>query len=455
MRLTRFSKFNNRLRQGVGMGLPVLAAVGLLAGESQAQVTFAKDVAPILQQNCQECHRPGSIGPMPLLTYEQVMPYAGLIKYKVANRLMPPWHVDKTVGIQDFKADLSLSDEEIETIVSWADAGAPLGDPADMPPPRDFPAFSDVWQFEEMFGRPPDLVISNPLFKLHAAGLDQWPDLEVPLEGLDEERYMFAIEAQPSTPEARYVFHHGGPSLIQDGERTGLMNSPAGKVGEILPEDSGKLIKPGATIRYGLHLFPIGREVDVVMNWGLWFYPKGEKPKYETPGEVQVASHHGPDWGTGTLRAHEMLMPPNSIQMLRGTRVLDKPWRIHSIRAHMHLRGKYQSLEAIYPDGRRAILNKINFQHRWHTAFTYEDWARPLLPKGTVLITTTWFDNTLNQVSNPDPNQWVTYGQRSVDDMAHMWIGMTEIPEEDFEAMVAEREGLLLERQRIVAREEQ
>ena len=144
----------------------------------------AKDVAPILQQNCQECHRPGSIGPMPLLTYEQVMPYAGLIKYKVANRLMPPWHVDKTVGIQDFKADLSLSDEEIETIVSWADAGAPLGDPADMPPPRDFPAFSDVWQFEEMFGRPPDLVISNPLFKLHAAGLDQWPDLEVPLEGL-------------------------------------------------------------------------------------------------------------------------------------------------------------------------------------------------------------------------------------------------------------------------------
>jgi hypothetical protein len=113
----------------------------------------------------------------------------------------------------------------------------------------------------------------------------------------------------------------------------------------------------------------------------------------------------------------------------------------------MHLRGVYQTLEAIYPDGRREILNKIDFQHRWHTAFTYEEWARPLLPKGTVLITTSWYDNTIDHESNPDPNQWVVYGQRSVDDMAHMWIGMTEIPQEDFEQMVADRERVLKERE--------
>jgi hypothetical protein len=104
------------------------------------------------------------------------------------------------------------------------------------------------------------------------------------------------------------------------------------------------------------------------------------------------------------------------------------------------LRGKYQTIEAVYPDGRREILNKVNFQHQWHTAFVYEDDARPLLPKGTMLITSTWFDNTVNNPNNPDPDQWVLYGQRSVDDMAHMWVGVTYIEEEDFERMVEERE---------------
>ena len=220
------------------------------------------------------------------------------------------------------------------------------------------------------------------------------------------------------------------------------MNSPAGKVGEMLPDDAGKLFKPDATVSYSFHLFPIGKEVDVVMQWGVWFYPKGERPKYETPGEEQVRAHHG---HCCSSRAYDLILPPNSTAMLRGVRVLDQNTRIHSIRPHMHLRGKYQTVEAIYPDGRREVINKINFQHRWHTAYTYEEWARPLLPKGTVLITTSWFDNTPNQESNPDPNQWVTYGQRTVDDMSHMWIGMTYIPDEDFNVMVEERERRLKE----------
>jgi hypothetical protein len=412
-----------------------MVAADMMGEESP---TYARDVAPILQKNCVVCHRPGAIAPMSLLTYENAKQYAPLIKYRVENRLMPPWHLDNTLGIQAFKNDISLPDEEIETIVRWVDTGAPMGDLSDLAPPVVFDD-SDRWQFEEYYGRPPDLVIQNPAFKLHAEGLDQWPELDAPLEGLDEERWMMAIEAKPS-PETRYVFHHGGPSLRQDGERTGLMNSPAGKVGEMFPVDAGKLIKPDATIRYSLHLFPAGHEVDVVMQWGMWFYPKGEKPTYETPGEVQVASH-GQLLGIPTSsRAPDLIVPPNGTQMLRGVRVLDKPTRIHSIRAHMHLRGKYQTIEAVYPDGRREILNKVNFQHQWHTAFVYEDDARPLLPKGTMLITSTWFDNTVNNPNNPDPDQWVLYGQRSVDDMAHMWVGVTYIEEEDFERMVEERE---------------
>ncbi len=424
-----------------GVALAVFGAFGLPSqaafAADRAPVTFAKDVAPILQEKCQSCHRPGAIGPMSLLTYEEARPWASSIKKRVAARLMPPWHIDKTVGIQEFKNDISLSDEQIDTIVRWVDSGAPLGDKADLPKPATFADYTNTWQFSERYGRPPDLIIKNPAFKLHARGLDQWPEMDAPLEGLDEERWMMAIEARPANTKTRYVFHHGGPNLVQEGQNTGLMNSPAGKVGEILPEDSGKLLKPGATIHYSFHLFPIGEEVDVVMEWGLWLYPKGQKPKFETPGEVQVASHHGTQ---GTLRAHDMLIPPNSTAMLQGTRVIDKPTRIHSVRAHMHLRGTYQTLEAVFPNGKREILSKVNFQHQWHTTFVYKDEVQPLLPKGTVLITTTWYDNTMAHTTNPDPNQWVVYGQRSVDDMAHMWVGMTYIPEEEFKGMLAERE---------------
>ena len=312
---------------------------------------------------------------------------------------MPPWFIDKNIGIQEFKNDISLDVSEIQTISRWVDGGTPLGNAAEVP---DLPVFDDSgrWQFEDVFGRPPDLIVQNPAFRLPAHGLDQWPDLEAPLEGLDEERWMMAIEAKPS-PETRYVFHHGGLSLIQDGVRTGLMNSPAGKTGEMFPTDAGKLLKPGATLEYSLHLFPIGREVDVVMEWGLWLYPRGESPKYETPGEIQVASHR--QLAGSTLRAPDLIVPPGGTVMLQGTRILDKPTRIHSVRPHMHLRGRYQTIEALYPDGRREILNKVDFQHQWHTAFTYEDDARPLLPAGTVLITNTWLDNTADNPNNPDP----------------------------------------------------
>src|SRR5580658_9644532 len=130
----------NGFSAGLSVAVALLGATG--TGHAQTaspnQVTFAKDVAPILQGKCQSCHRAGSIGPMPLLTYTDARPWARAIKQQVVQRNMPPWYIDRSVGIQKFKNDASLSDQEIATIAQWADGGAPMGNAADMPAPRVF-----------------------------------------------------------------------------------------------------------------------------------------------------------------------------------------------------------------------------------------------------------------------------------------------------------------------------
>ena len=121
----------------VALALLALSAMlpAMAVGQS-TEVTFTKDVAPILQASCQTCHREGAIAPMSLITFEDTRPWARAIKDKVSTRTMPPWYIDKNVGVQGFKFDRSLSDDQIATLVAWVDAGAPRGDPGDMPPPR-------------------------------------------------------------------------------------------------------------------------------------------------------------------------------------------------------------------------------------------------------------------------------------------------------------------------------
>jgi mono/diheme cytochrome c family protein len=153
--------------------LPLLAQ-GTDAGHASAPraakraPTYTRDIAPILQQRCQECHQPGSIAPMSLLTYEDAKKYAKRIRYKVAARLMPPWHIDRTVGVQQFKNDPSLTDEQIATITEWVDSGTPMGDPKDAPPPITFPD-PNRWQLAERFGTP-DLVIKSKPYTPSRAG---------------------------------------------------------------------------------------------------------------------------------------------------------------------------------------------------------------------------------------------------------------------------------------------
>src|SRR6266849_3734435 len=152
-----------RMWRRMGFGAAAVAALVIFGSSPTAQstpaskeVTFAKDIAPILQAKCQDCHRVGSMAPMSLTTYEEVRPWVRSIKERLSTHQMPPWHIDRNVGIQKFKNDMSLSDEQIETIVRWVDSGAPMGNPKDMPPPRQWPADNE-WQAAKLLGRP-DIV---------------------------------------------------------------------------------------------------------------------------------------------------------------------------------------------------------------------------------------------------------------------------------------------------------
>ena len=172
-----------------------------------AAVTFAEHIAPILQRSCQECHRPDSMAPMSLLTYEETRPWARSIKARVESREMPPWYLDKTIGIQEFINDISLSDEEIEAIVRWVDAGAPPGDLSRMPPPLEWPS-GDNFRLEVEAGLgPPDTVVRFPPFTMPPVAQDTFfrPFADI---DIDEPRWVRAAETKPAGRQGRRIAHH-------------------------------------------------------------------------------------------------------------------------------------------------------------------------------------------------------------------------------------------------------
>ena len=440
-------------------GIALLSLPGLVGAQSNAtmgdEVTFANDVAPILQASCQTCHRPGGMGPMSLLTYEQVQPWAPLIKDKVEHRRMPPWYIEPGIGIQEFKNDISLTDAEIETIVQWVDAGAPLGNEAELPAPLEFDD-SLVWKLEEHFGRPPDLIVKSPPYTVPPNGLDHWFEPSSFVEGLTEPRWSQATEIRPGDLESRYVFHHANSRLA---------SSAAGKDYDLFPEDAGKLIVPNQRIDWAMHFFPAGELVeDAFIELGIWLYPEGEVPELEVShrsfrtdpiGNSVVLQQDSPCWEQPArfpldspecnvpTRLTDLALPPHGASTQQGVHVLQSAMRLNSIRGHMHMRGKYQTMEAIYPDGRREVINRINWDHKWHTAHQYEDHVAPLFPKGTTLIVTAQYDNTVDNPNNPDPDQWVFFGRRSADEMGHIHTEVTWLEDEDYERLIAEREQLL------------
>jgi hypothetical protein len=420
------------------------------AAESPAQeITYARDVAPILQENCQECHMPGSIAPIHLTSYDEARRYARRIRAKVSDRIMPPWHIDRTVGIQDFKNDRGLSDEQVETILAWIDAGTPFGDEADLPPARDF-ADPLGFQLEDEFG-PPDLIVESEPYTLEAVTQDKWFRPTTPT-GLTEPRWVRAIEIRPVGADAKTIMHHVLAFLLQDEEETeynvgpvitsargGSMGGPGlfmewavGKEGEIFPDGAGKLMLPGSRIRWELHMHAMGELVeDATVELGVWFYDVGDEPRNRT--RLRMFDARGE---TG------LDIPPGEVAVTQQYHTLRWPTRLENFQPHMHMRGKVMQIEAVYPDGGTELLSRVdNFQWNWHVNYIYADHAAPLLPAGTTLIVTAWHDNTADNPNNPDPTQWIGWGDRTVDEMAHAWIDVTYLSQEEFDAEVAKREA--------------
>jgi hypothetical protein len=434
------------LLAGAVIAVPMLAA----AQSAKPTPTFTKDVASIFQEKCESCHRPDSIAPMSLVTYEETRPWARSIKNRVASRQMPPWHIDKTIGIQHFQNDRSLSDEQIDTIVRWVDAGAPKGDPKDMPPPVKW-ADEAVWNFAPIFGGPPDLVVKSPPYTQKGDAQDAWFKPVVPT-GLTEPRWVRAIEIRPATVKGRKIVHHalarlqqsengnGEPRAIPASAGGPAANGPGlfmewavGKQGEIMRPNSGKLMLPGSKIVWDIHFHAVGEDITDQVELGIYFYPKGQEPKYRQA----LALFSGI---TGGNRALDI--PPHSIYVGTNFHVMRKAGRVENFQPHMHLRGKAMSIEAILPTGQTQMLSMVSdFNFNWHNNYVFADDAAPLLPKGTILKITSWHDNTAANKNNPDPNQWVGWGDRTVDEMAHAWVNITYMDDEDFKVEVEKRKS--------------
>jgi hypothetical protein len=365
---------------------------------------------------------------MSLLTYEEARPWAKSIKQKVAAREMPPWYVDKNIGVRHFQNDVSLSDQEIATIVKWADGGAPKGDPADMPPPRKFDD-SDQWHLH------PDLIVQLPKDRIiPAKGADQWIDVLVDA-GLTEDRYIKGIEVKPV--RGFRAVHHVTTSMKSeddgdDGDNVqgAFLNEYAlGKNADVFPDGAGRLIKAGTKINFNLHLHSIGQETPANVALALEFYPKGYKPKYsETTEKIGDPK--------------DLDIPPNTDNVrFDAYQTLAKPARLLSFQPHMHNRGKASCMEAIYPGGHKVeMLSCVShYQFAWHLVYLYSEDDQPLLPAGTVLHLTSWYDNSQQNKFNPDPDNTITYGQRTIDEMGGAWVSYYTLSEEEYKQQVEAR----------------
>ena len=439
----------------VALGAVLSFAAPAVAADTPKQVTFSKDVAPILQAKCQECHQPNSIAPMSLITFEEARPWARSIRERVSTRQMPPWHIDKGVGVQKFKNDMSLSDEQIQTIVSWVDQGAPQGNPKDMPPPKSLNTTNEWVGVRDGFG-PPDMVIKSGEMTMPAVHQDEWwrPMSDIPIT---EPRWVKMIEIRPSNLKARKIVHHAVAYLVLNNDpeaiappsqarslppgvpadalllsRPFLMEWAIGKGYDLYRPGTGKLLVPGEKISWDQHIHAVGEPITGGTELGVWFYPKGEEPKHRS----YLVPFSGID------PSKRLDIPPNSITGSEGFTVLRDNALITNFQPHFHLRGKSMQVEAILPTGQRQVISYVgNFNFNWMTNYIYEDDAAPVFPKGTIIHVTAFYDNTKANKNNPDPEQWVGYGDRTVDEMAHAWMNVVYLNDDEYKTLLEERKA--------------
>jgi mono/diheme cytochrome c family protein len=436
------ARLRNTLACSTALSVAVLVLGASAAQSPSADVTFTKDIAPILQRSCQECHHPDGVAPMALVSYEEVRPWAKAIKTRTALRsqrgAMPPFFVEKNIGIQKFKHDPSLTDEEIERVARWADSGAPRGNPADLPKPLRFDD-SDSWTIGE-----PDLILKSKEVLVPASGPDWWGDVGLIPTGLTEDRYVSAVEVREvndiphsggtKTVGGRYVFHHMTYTSVKMGEKgTGdeLASSwPIHEVGrnaDIFPAEAGRLLQANSALSLDAgHIHANGRETKAHLEFAFKLFPPGYKPAYK---RSSLRLGNGIDID---------VKPNQANQELHAYATLQEHTKIIAFEPHLHAPGVRMCLEAIWGHNIQT-LNCVGYDHNWVKQYVYDDDAAPLLPKGTIVHLIGFLDTTPSNKNLADIRNWAGGGRRSI---ANMFIDLgysVSLTEEQFQAEMARR----------------
>ena len=404
-------------------GFLMMAAGAAVAVAADAP-TFYKDVLPILQNNCQGCHRPGEVAPMSLLTYSDARPYAKAIKNAVAIGKMPPWFA--TEG--HFKNDKRLSTEAIQTLTAWADGGAPEGNAKDAPAAR---TFTDGWNIK------PDVVVQMPkAFQLPAKGTINYKFVLVKTN-FDRDMWISAAEMRPGNNE---VLHHGkvwvrppgshwmenavpGEAYENETQRQFIGANRGDEGNDILGkfnpglgaqnfeiEGSAKFVPKGSDLVFELHYTTTGKgPAEDASKVGLVLA--------KAPPQRRYFFNAGPT-------ALNLAIPPRdgNAEVVSELTVMTDMKLVYA-QPHMHLRGKDFEVRLMYPSGEQETVLKGKWDFEWQQGYEF---AKPIvMPKGTRMVAITHFDNSANNRFNPDPSAKVVWGPQNWDEMSNIFIGVT------------------------------
>jgi hypothetical protein len=371
-------------------------------------VSYSKDVAPILADNCARCHRDGGIAPFAMNSYGVIKGWAPMIREVLRTKRMPPGQIDP--GIGHFAETYTLTPEETQKVVSWIEAGANNDGGPDPLVALKWPATK--WALGE-----PDLIVKVPPQQVPATGVLDYIRVVVPIEGLDRDRF---VRASQYVAGDRTVLHHTLNALIPPGKasdaRAFLGGSDPnearitayipGAQPLIEPVNTGGLLKKGSSLALQLHYTTNGKATTDASEIGLWFYPDNEVPAERMTNQCACIFTRG--WKT---------IPPHDPDFeMTQTITIPKEAHIHSMLPHMHFRGKRMRFYADYPDGRsEELLNIAQYNYNWQLDYKL---VKPIhVPAGTKIRVTAAFDNSAQNKANPDPNRAVPWGQQSWDEM--------------------------------------
>ncbi|MDX1492253.1 MAG: redoxin domain-containing protein [Pseudohongiellaceae bacterium] len=381
------------------------ADIEYAAASKHRDLSYSKDIAPILAENCASCHRAGGIAPFAMDSHAMVQGWSPMIREVLMTKRMPPAQIDPHVG--EFENDYVLEVEDQQKVIHWIAEGAKKDGDTDPLANLEWP--DTKWAFGE-----PDLIVKVPPQNIPATGVLDYITLAVPIE-LEEDRW---VKATQYVAGDRTVLHHTLNALAGPGERPrnflGGGDPNAARITPYIPgaeplvepENTGGLLKAGSTLGLQLHYTTTGRETTDASEIGIWFYPKGEEPQERMSG--RCACIFPREWTN---------IPPYAKDFEQTQSVtLDADAYIYGFTPHMHFRGKRMRFAAHYPDGKvEELINIANYNYNWQMEYRMKE--PKLLPAGTEIVATGAFDNSTQNKSNPDPAREVPWGDQSWDEM--------------------------------------